>query len=100
VNNPFFEYSTVTEALTDLRINKNAAISENDGWAIIKLVDGEMRSTWSFVAVSHSASPAVFRDAVVKVNDVIIFDHLTLCDAEISLLLSQDHLINVLSKPC
>jgi hypothetical protein len=82
VNSSFFGYSTVTEALLDLKIKENATVIENDGWIIIELVDAEMRSTWSFVPVSHSAYPAVFRDAVVKVNDAITFEHRTFCEAE------------------
>jgi hypothetical protein len=82
VNSSFFGYKTVTEALADLKIKKNASVSENEGWIIIKLVDGNINSTWSFAPASHPAYPAVFRDDVVKIKDSITFNHQTLCQAE------------------
>jgi hypothetical protein len=75
-------YNSVAEALADLKANKNAAVSENEGWTIIQLVEGDNSSTWSFTPASPPAYPALFKDDVIKIKDSITFNHQTLCEAE------------------
>ena len=82
VDNSFIGYNTVAEALAGLKAKKDAAVSENEGWTIIQLIEGENSSTWSFTPASHPAYPALFKDDVIKIKDSITFNHQTLCEAE------------------
>ena len=52
-----FEYSSVAEALAELKLRNDVSIEVADGWTIVTESDG--LTTWSFTPPNHPAYPAV-----------------------------------------
>jgi hypothetical protein len=50
-------YSSVAEALADLKTRENISIEVSQGWTIVTETDG--LTTWSFTPTNHPAHPAV-----------------------------------------
>src|SRR5688572_1981201 len=50
-----FEYSSVAEALADLKTKDDVSIEVSQGWTIVTEADG--LTTWSFTPSNHPAHP-------------------------------------------
>src|SRR5215470_10976883 len=58
------EYSSVAEALADLKTRDDVFIEVVKGWTIVKEADGI--ANWSFVPPDHPAYPAVAKRALFR----------------------------------
>jgi hypothetical protein len=62
-----FEYSSVAEALADLKTRDNVSIEVSQGWTIVTEADGLI--TWSFTPSDHPAHPAVAKRTLYEDQD-------------------------------
>jgi len=62
-----FEYSSVAEALTNLRRREDVSIDVLQGWIIVREADG--LTTWSFAPSDHPAHPAVAKRVMYRDQD-------------------------------
>lgn len=75
-----FEYSSVAEALADLKTRSNVSIEVSQGWTIVTEADG--LTTWSFTPSSHPANPAVAKRTLYQDQDVWYIKMSIRCEAE------------------
>ena len=73
-------YSSVAEALADLKTRKGFSVQVMQGWTIVKEADG--LTNWSFVPSDHSAYPAVAKRALYRDQDGWHLKMHVLCEAE------------------
>jgi hypothetical protein len=59
-----FDYSSVAEALDDLKTRDDVTIDVSQGWTIVTEADG--LTTWSFTPSDHPAHPAVAKRALYQ----------------------------------
>ncbi len=62
-----FEYSSVAEALADLKTRDDVSIEVSQGWTIVTEADGI--TTWSFTPSDHPAHPAVAKRILFEDQD-------------------------------
>src|SRR5688572_14787127 len=62
-----FEYSSVAEALADLKTRDDASIEVSQGWTIVTEADG--LTTWSFTPSDHPAHSAVAKRVLYQDQD-------------------------------
>jgi hypothetical protein len=74
------EYSSVAEALADLRTRAGVSIEVMQGWTIVAEADGS--TTWSFVPPDHPAFPAVAKRVLYRDQDGWQLKMDVLCEAE------------------
>src|SRR5262245_32943618 len=74
------EYSTVAEALADLKTRDDVSIEVLQGWTIVKEADG--LTNWSFPPPDHPAYPAVARRVLYRDQDGWHLKMDILCEAE------------------
>jgi hypothetical protein len=75
-----FEYSSVAEALADLKTRNDVSIEVSQGWTIVTEADG--LTTWSFTPPNHPANPAVAKRVLYKDQDGWHIKMDVLCEAE------------------
>ena len=75
-------YTTYEQAYEALKKNSQAKFSEDQGWTIVSIENGNDFIVWTFTPTTHSAHPAVIKRKMVKKNDAIYIDMKGICDAE------------------
>ena len=73
-------YSSVAEALADLKTRDNVSIEVSQGWTIVTEADG--LTTWSFTPSDHPAYPAVAKRTLYQDADGWQIKMDILCEAE------------------
>ena len=74
------EYSSVAEALADLKTREDVSIEVLQGWTIVTEADGS--TTWCFAPPDHPAFPAVARRVLYRDKDGSHLKMDILCEAE------------------
>jgi hypothetical protein len=74
------EYSSVAEALADLKTRAGVSIEVLQGWTIVAEADGS--TTWSFAPPDHPAFPAVAKRVLYRDQDGWQLKMDVLCEAE------------------
>ena len=74
------EYSSVAEALADLKTRDDVSIQIIQGWTIVTEADG--LTNWSFTPRNHPAYPAVAKRVLYRNQDGWHLKMDVLCDAE------------------
>ena len=74
------EYSSVAEALADLKTREGVSIEVLQGWTIVTEADGV--TNWSFAPRDHPAYPAVAKRVLYRDQDGWHLKMNVLCDAE------------------
>jgi hypothetical protein len=77
-----FEYSSVTEALADLKTRDDVSITILQGWTIVTEADG--LTNWSFPPPDHPAFPAVAKRVLYRDQDGWHLKMDVLCEAKAS----------------
>jgi len=73
-------YSSVAEALADLKTRDDVSIKVLQGWTIVAAVDG--LTTWSFAPPDHPAYPAVAKRVLYRDKDGWHLRMDILCEAD------------------
>jgi len=73
-------YSSVEEALADLKTRDNVSIEVSQGWTIVTEADG--LTTWSFTPSNHPAHPAVAKRVLYEDQEGWHIKMDVLCEAE------------------
>ena len=73
-------YSSVAEALADLKTRDNVSIEVSQGWTIVTEADG--LTTWSFTSPNHAAHPAVAKRTLYQDQEGWHIKMDVLCEAE------------------
>jgi hypothetical protein len=73
-------YSSVADALADLKTRDGVSIEVIQGWTIVKEADG--LTNWSFTPPDHSAYPAVAKRVLYRDQDGWHLKMDILCEAE------------------
>jgi len=74
-------YISVEEALTALKSNPAADLTEYEGWKIYKLKQDGQYILWSFTPVEHPAHPTVVKRSIRKLDSQITIDMDALCES-------------------
>jgi len=74
------EYSSVAEALADLKTRDDVSIEVLQGWIIVKEADG--LTNWSFTPPNHPAHPAVAKRVLYRDQEGWHLKMDVLCEAE------------------
>jgi hypothetical protein len=75
-----FEYSSVAEALADLKARSDVSIEVSQGWTIVTEAEGS--TTWSFAPENHPAYPAVAKRRIFQDQNGWQIDMDIRCEAE------------------
>jgi hypothetical protein len=75
-----FAYSSVAEALADLKTKDGVSTEVSQGWTIATEADG--LTTWSFTPSNHPAHPAVAKRVLSQEQDGWHIKMNVLCEAE------------------
>ena len=73
-------YSSVAEALADLKTKDTVSVEVSQGWTIVTEADG--LTTWSFTPSNHPAHPAVAKRVLFEGQDGWQIQMDVLCEAE------------------
>lgn len=75
------EYSSVQEALEDLKNKPGVDIKDRNGWTVINQTGNKEIIIWSFAPPSHSAYPAVAKRRLYEKSGVMVVDLNILCES-------------------
>ena len=64
-------YPSYEAALSDLKANPNARISQQDGWIVIEMNSNSEMALWSFTTEGHFAHPAVIKRNIVESDQTV-----------------------------
>lgn len=74
-------YSSVNEALEDLKKKPGTEVRDQNGWTVINQQGAKEMVLWSFAPSTHPAHPAVARRGVFEKDGGIYVDLKVLCEA-------------------